>query len=435
MSVDSKIKELLERVKAQATDAETLSEEGAQPMGSTSVAKDSSIKAANAGDATNPMQGSSQKASVETRDEEEPNQGMKASAPVSKNNLTAQGVGAAPNFTTVGDPTMAVNQPNSKGNVNEAAPKVDYDNQLAVGRYIHKKTGHKVYFDGDDMVHDKSGRTVTKNVWEKGHTADELASHVNKFMSKNEAVEDQDAPSLKEQIVSIFGEDVSEEFADKATSIFEAAVVARVNSEMEKIVEQLEEEKANELAEAKEQMVEKIDSFLNYVVEQWMTENEIAIENGLRTEIAEDFIVGLKSLFQEHYIEVPEDKYDVIGELQGKAQDLEDKLNEAITGNIEMKKELEEMKRIAVLENASKDLADTEAEKLGKLLEGVDFENEELFAEKVSVIKENYFPKNNKAVSTHSITEDSSEPPADMLVEDSTVSKYARALSRTIKKN
>lgn len=368
MSVDSKIKELLERVKAQATDAETLSEEGAQPMGSTSVAKDSSIKAANAGDATNPMQGSSQKASAETREEDEPNQGMKASAPVSKNNLTAQPPGAAPNFTTVGDPSMAVNQPNSKGNV-----------------------------------------------------------------TKEEA--EDDAPSLKEQIVSIFGEDVSEEFADKATSIFEAAVVARVNSEMEKIVEQLEEEKANELAEAKEQMVEKIDSFLNYVVEQWMTENELAIENGLRTEIAEDFIVGLKSLFKEHYIEVPEDKYDVIGELQGKAQDLEDKLNEAINGNIEMKKELEEMKRIAVLENASKDLADTEAEKLGKLLEGVDFENEELFAEKVSVIKENYFPKNSKAVSTNSITEDSSEPPADMLVEDSTVSKYARALSRTIKKN
>lgn len=369
MSVDSKIKELLERVKAQATDAETLSEEGAQPMGSTSVAKDSSIKAANAGDATYPMQGSSQKASVETRDEEEPNQGMKASAPVSKNNLTAQGVGAAPNFTTVGDPTMAVNQPNSKGN-------------------------------------------VTK-----------------------ENAEDQDAPSLKEQIVSIFGEDVSEEFADKATSIFEAAVVARVNSEMEKIVEQLEEQKATELTEAKEQMVEKIDSFLNYVVDQWMTENELAIENGLRTEIAEDFIVGLKSLFKEHYIEVPEEKYDVIGELQGKTQDLEDKLNEALNGNIEMKKELEDMKRAAVLESASKDLADTEAEKLAKLLEGVDFENEELFAEKVSVIKENYFPKNSKPVSTNSITEDSSEPPADMLVEDSTVSKYARALSRTIKKN
>jgi len=435
MSVDSKIKELLERVKAQATDAETLSEEGAQPMGSTSVAKDSSIKAANAGDATNPMQGSSQKASIETREEDEPNQGMKASAPVSKNNLTAQPPGAAPNFTTVGDPSMAVNQPNSKGNVNEAAPNVNYDNQMAVGRYIKAKTGHKVYFDGDDMVHDKSGRTVTKNVWEKGHTADELAAHVNKF-TKNmkEDVED-DAPSLKEQIVSIFGDDVSEDFANKATSIFEAAVVARVNSEMENIIEQLEEQKATELAEAKEQMVEKIDSFLNYVVEQWMTENEIAIESGLRTEIAEDFIVGMKALFKEHYIEVPEEKFDVIGDLQGKTETLESKLDEAVESNIQLKKELDTLKRASILENASKDLADTEAEKLGKLLEGVDFENEELFAEKVSVIKENYFPKNGSSTQVSSVISEDSESTAETLVEDSVVSRYARALSRTIKKN
>jgi hypothetical protein len=371
MSVDSKIKELLERVKAQATDAETLSEEGAQPMGSTSVAKDMSIKPANAGDATNPMQGSSQKASIISREEDEENQGAKAAGVVSKAPVpTASGAGAAPNFTTVGDPAMAVNQPNSKGNV-----------------------------------------------------------------TKEENEEQTEAPSLKEQIVSIFGEDVSDDFANKATSIFEAAVVARVNSEMEKIVEQLEEQKATELAEAKEQMVEKIDSFLNYVVEQWMVENELAIESGLRTEIAEDFIVGMKALFKEHYIEVPEEKFDVIGDLQGKADSLETKLDEAVESNIQLKRELDSLKRTSILENASKDLADTEAEKLSKLLEGVDFENEELFAEKVSVIKENYFPKNGNSAQVNSpITEDS-ESTAETLVEDSTVSRYARALSRTIKKN
>ena len=365
MSVDSKIKELLERVKAQATDAETLSEEGAQPMGSTSVAKDTSIKPANAGDTTHPMQGSSQKANIDVRDEEEPNQGMRAATSVSKNSLSAKGPGTTPNFTTIGDPANAVNQPNSASNVQK---------------------------------------------------------------------ESTEEPSLKEQIISIFGEDVSEDFANRATSIFEAAVVARVNSEMEKIVEQLEEQKVKEFVEAKEYMIEKIDSFLNYVVEQWMIENELAIENGLRTEIAEDFIVGMKSLFKEHYIEIPEEKYNVIGELQEKADTLESKLDEALNNSIELKKELDSLKRHSVLENISKDLADTEAEKLVKLLEGVDFENEELFTEKVSVIKENYFPKNNsvKQAST-SITEDS-ESPIETLVEDSTVSRYAKALSRTIKK-
>jgi hypothetical protein len=367
MSVDSKIKDLLGRVKAQATDAESLSEENMQPMGSTSVTKDTSVKSANTGDATSPMQGSSQKASFETRDENEENQGAKVSSSIKKNNLQAKGVGTATNFMTVGDTSMAVNQPNSAGNVQKENTEV--------------------------------------------------------------------IPSLKEQIVSIFGEDVSESFVDKATSIFEAAIIARVNSELEKIVEELEEQNLKELAEAKEQLVNKIDSFLNYVVEQWMADNELAIENGLRTEIAEDFISGLKTLFQEHYIEVPEEKYNIIDNLQTKTQDLEEKLNETLENNMKMRKELEGMKRQSVLENATKDLADTESERLFKLLEGVDFENENLFSEKVAVIKENYFPKIKNMITTENILpEDDSDSTADMLVEDSSVSKYAKALSRTIRK-
>lgn len=368
MSVDSKIKQLLERVKAQATDAESLTEEGMQPMGSTSVAKDMSIKPAVSGDASMPMQGSSQQASYETRDEDEENQGAKVSSSVKKNSLQASGPGNAPNFMTVGDPSMAVNQPNSAGNV-----------------------------------------------------------------TKEEAVEN--APSLKEQMALIFGDDISEEFAEKASSIFEAAVIARVNAEMEKIVEELEEQSLTEINEAKDQLVEKIDSFLNYVVEQWMTENELAIENGLRTEIAEDFITGLKTLFQEHYIEVPEERYDVVEELQSQSQELKSKLNEALEGNFEMRKELENLKRQVVLEDAAKDLADTEAERLFKLLDGVDFENENLFAEKVAVIKENYFPRGKKVESQNNLLpEDDSDSTTEMLVEDSTVSKYANALSRTIRK-
>jgi hypothetical protein len=168
-----------------------------------------------------------------------------------------------------------------------------------------------------------------------------------------------------------------------------------------------------------------------------MKENALAIENGLRTEIAEDFIEGLKNLFKEHYVEVPEDKYDVIGELQDKAEELEAKLDEAISTNVELNAEVAELKRNAIIEELSKDLADTEAAKLRKLVEGVSFD-EETYTEKVSVIKENYFPKNKPTQSTQQtqaqpLIEDTSES-TENTVTNSTVDLYAKALSRSIKR-
>jgi len=383
MSVDSKIKQLLERLEARKLDE-------AEQMGAGSVKKDSTLSAKLPGDASNPKQGSSEDASFESRDENEPNQGAKAAAPVSKAPVPSNsGAGAAPNFTTVADPRTVVNQANSKGNVHKEADETNAE------------------------------ETVIEEVTEDEVSAEAPAETV---------VEPID-------LSPIFGADLSEDFKEKATSIFEAAVVARVNHEMEKINAALDEKFAEDVAEFQKQIVEKVDSYLNYVVENWMKENEVAIEHGLRTEIAEDFIQGLQVLFKEHYIEVPEEKYDVISELETASVELQTQLDDVMNENVELKQHIINMQRQAVLEELSKDLADTEASKLNKLLEGVQFEDEQLFKEKVAVIKENYFPKNSKAVSTNSITEDSSEPPADMLVEDSTVSKYARALSRTIKKN
>lgn len=441
MSVESKIKELLERVEAKATLDE------ADKMGAETVKKDTTLSPANSGDASNPMQGSSEKASFDTREgDADENQGAKVSASTPKATPPqAKGAGSTPNFTTVGDMTASATGKNPTGNkpVNEAAPKVDYDNQLAVGKYIHKKTGHKVYFDGDDMVHEKSGQTVTKNVWEKGHTADELASHVNKFMSKNEEVESEDVEAKDTSEIEaidlspIFGDDLSEEFKQKATAIFEAAVIARVNFEMEKVAASLEEKFEQEIVELKEGMVEKIDSYLNYVVEQWMQENELALENGLRTEIAEDFISGLKTLFKEHYVEVPDEKYDVIGELQTKAEELEDKLNEAINTNVELNSEIVELKRQAVLESVTKDMADTEVAKLTKLVEGISFDSEDVYFDKITVIKENYFPKQSVSIPTSSqqtLVEDTSEASQSFDFTNSTVDAYAQALSRSVKR-
>ena len=375
MSVESKIKELLGRVDAKA------SLEEADQMGAGSATKDSSIKPANSGDATNPKQGDSKDATYETREESEENQGAKAASSIKKNDLQAKGPGAAPNFTTVADLSSI---PQNTGIVAKEEEEVTAE-------------------DGQEQI-----------------TAATDAANID--------------------LTPIFGEDLSEEFKQKATSIFEAAVIARVNSEMEKVVTSLEEKYAADVADYKDGIVEKIDSYLNYVVENWMKENELALENGLRTEIAEDFMVGLKNLFKEHYIEVPEEKYDVIGELQAKAESLESKLDEAIGSNVELNKEVISLKRQAVIEEMSKDLADTESAKLTKLLEGVDFENEELYREKIAVIKENYFPKNNISESVkgvqvqQTLVEDVETQQSNFVEGDSTVSKYAQALSRTIKR-
>jgi len=235
---------------------------------------------------------------------------------------------------------------------------------------------------------------------------------------------------ISAQLNVIFGEELSEEFKTKATSIFEAAVIARVNNEMEKVTAKLEEQTATQLDEYKDTLVEKVDNYLNYVVGQWMEENQLAVENGLRTEIAEDFISGLKSLFKEHYIEVPEEKYNVLDEMQSKTSELETKLNETIKDNVELAKELASLKAAKVFEEQTKDLAITEAEKLKKLIEGVDFENEDLYREKVAVIKENYFPKATAKSPEQVLVEESGQQPA---FEEGTMSRYVQALSRQIK--
>lgn len=367
MSVEAKIKQLLERAGAKE---QPLTEESAENLAAAGMAdtgkkaatmakKDTSKsgQAATAGDATMPKQGSSQDASFTTRDEDEENQGAKAAAPVSKDNTL----------------------PTSKGDA-------------------------------------KSAKTQAMEAEEK----------------EGETIAEETPVDISSQLNAIFGEELSEEFKTKATSIFEAAVIARVNSEMDKVTSKLEEQAAEQLVEFKSSLVEKIDSYLNYVVEQWMEENAIAIDNGLRTEIAEEFMTGLQKLFKESYIEVPEDKYDVLGDLNAKTEELESKLNESIEDNIKINKELSDLKRTIILEEQTKDLADTEVEKLKKLVEGIEFESEDLYKEKVAVIKENYFPKAAKSSPEQTLVEQSVSNPASTEV-DPIMAKYMTSISRSLK--
>ena len=275
---------------------------------------------------------------------------------------------------------------------------------------------------------DEDGETIA----EKMHDDDEkegMHRMPDGKMMKNSDMK----KKMKEDLDSIFGEDLSEEFRTKATSIFEAAVIARVNNEMEKVTSKLEEQTATQLVEFKEALVEKVDGYLNYVVEQYMEENELAIESGLRTEIAEDFIQGMKTLFKEHFIEVPEEKYDVLDELQAKTEGLQSELDESITQSIELARELNALKASTILDEQTKDLAATEAEKLKKLVEGVDFDSEDLYREKVSVIKENYFPKTPKQSPEKMLVEESGTNPSAFIDNNSMMSRYVDTLSRTIK--
>lgn len=288
--------------------------------------------------------------------------------------------------------------------------------------------------EDDQNLGAKAAAAVSKDTTlpkSKGDAKSAKVPAMEEEEQEGSAITEEDTVDIQSQLNSIFGEDLSEEFKTKATSIFEAAVIARVNSEMEKVTARLEEHAATQLEEQKAGLVEKVDSYLNYVVEQWMEENSLAVESGLRTEIAEDFISGLKTLFKEHYIEVPEEKYDVLDELQTKAQELEAKLNEAIDQNVQTSKELSALKQSKIFEEQTKDLASTEVEKLRKLVEGVEFENEDLYREKVSVIKENYFPKTAAKSPEKVLVEESGTTPAAF--DNSVMTTYVQALSRTVK--
>ena len=241
---------------------------------------------------------------------------------------------------------------------------------------------------------------------------------------------------VKDDIEAITnGEDLSEDFKTKASTIFEAAVSAKVLSEVNQRVEKLEEDYKKEITEAKEEhlstITEKVDGYLNYVCEEWMKENELAVEKGIRSELVEDFMTGLKNLFTEHYIDIPEEKVDLVDDLFEKVEELEQKLDESINTSVDIKKELAEYKREETLREVSEDLADTEKEKLGKLAEGIDFEDKSQYSEKLEVIKENYFPKQQSETITEELEnteteeQDSSESNVDPVMK-----RYVSSLTR-----
>ena len=235
---------------------------------------------------------------------------------------------------------------------------------------------------------------------------------------------------VKEDVSALMsGEDLSEEFKTKAATVFEAAIKSKLRSEIDRIHEEVTSEKETEQETFKEELTEKVDTYLNYVVEEWTKENELAIERGLKGEIAEDFISGLKQLFEDHYIDVPDEKYDVLEAQSEKIAELEEKLNESIQKNVEMTEDNSLLVREQVFTDVSEDLAQTEIEKFKSLVEDVDFTDEGSFREKLSTLKESYFPKVKPATRARAIDDEDGGTAQDIDTTDS-MRKYMSAISR-----
>ena len=250
-------------------------------------------------------------------------------------------------------------------------------------------------------------------------------------VEEEETIEDRvSAMDLSDDVNALTeGGELSEEFKKKAATIFEAAVRAKLRAEMEHLDEKYTAKFESELEEAKNEMAEQVDSYLNYVVEEWMNKNEMAVEHKMKAEIAEKFITGLKTLFDENNIAIPDEQFDMLDAAAEKVDELEGKLNEQLEKNIELSQENGELKRHEILLDVASDLADTEVEKFAGLVENITYETEEDFREKVNTIKESYFPK-----AQTSNNDDTAAPVNEGSVEEvdvpETMAAYMSAISR-----
>lgn len=301
-----------------------------------------------------------------------------------------------------------------KKDVKEAEEKED-EKKKEVSEAEEKKDEKK------EAVHDKEDKKKEMS------EAEDKEKEMKKETAKDK-VKDMD---MKEDVNALTdGEDLSEEFKAKAATIFESAVKAKLVEEIEKLESEYETKVEERVEETKSEIIEKVDAYLNYVVEEWMKENELAIEKGLRAEITEDFIGGLKNLFESHYINVPQEKYDVIENQAAEIEKLKEEVNQTIEKNVELNQKIGEFAREDIINDVSSDLAITEVEKLKGLAENIEYTDAASFRKSVETLKESYFPK-TKASDTESNEVAENNAGSDL---SESMAAYTAAISKT-KKN
>ena len=339
------------------------------------------------------------------------------SAPnATKGTPTATAPGATPPVGS--EPIKKITgQPAQSGSVNQPEGK-------ASKQTMAKNPGATFQSYGEET--ETSDEVVAEEKEEDHEDEAEDKKLIKKMLAKEKMKEDMDA--------LLSGENLSEEFVTKASTIFEAAVIARSEEVISSVEAELTEQFEAAVEEVKEDLAAKVDDYLNYMVEEWMTENQIAIEKGLRAEIVEDFIGGLRNLFVEHNIDIPADKVDVVEELTAKVEELENSLNEQINRGVELTKDLNESKKIEAIYTACEGLTQTQVEKLKTLAEGVEFTTENEFVAKMDTLKESYFKAEVKVAEASALDE--------VLVEeekkttkssDPSMEIYAKTISSTLK--
>ena len=292
--------------------------------------------------------------------------------------------------------------------------------------------GLKKYLDKKDGKEDSKEEGYGKMKKESSHDSEEKKDEKKEgYHSKKEEKDEKEKEiDVKEHVDALVAGDdsLSEEFKQKAATVFEAAIKSKVKEIAEEIEADYNKKFEEETSKAKDELVEKVDSYLSYVVEEWMKENELALERGIKGEIAEDFISGLKKLFEDHYIDVPDEKYNVLEDQASKIEELNKKLNESLAKNVELSKENGKYVRQSIIDEASKELAETQKEKFNKLAEEVDYKNEEDFRTKVSTIKESYFGKKDSSGEIDDVAADSNTLNEDL---SNAMAAYSAAISKT----
>jgi len=308
--------------------------------------------------------------------------GAKSGDPLKKvDDSTSQGASAS--YEDLGGPTPE-NYKADNDSAKLKEPKIktvkDIVNKGAGKADAMQSIGTEVLKQGDEPAKEDSAEVVAE---------DPSPS------KEDEVVAESEAPTVdvEEDLAALFGgEELSEEFQAKAKTIFEAAVTVKVNAVKEEMTAEFEKTMSEQLESTKTELVERTDAYLEYVSSEWMSENKIEVEHGLKTEMTESFLSGMKSLFEDHYVSIPDDKYDVLESMVSKLDEMESRLNEQIEANISLNKRLGESTADGIFLEVAEGLAETQKEKLASLSEGVEFEGENAYREKLVTLKESYFP-------------------------------------------
>ena len=270
------------------------------------------------------------------------------------------------------------------------------------------------------------------------HTKDEegnVIEHEEEVVAESESEQEEEMIDVEQDIQALLeGEELSEEFQNKARTIFEAAIRTKLSEIKEQVKVSYEEKLVEEVASIKEELKDRVDSYLEYVADEWVQENKIAIEHGLKSEMTESFLEGMRGLFEEHYVTIPEEKYDVIESMVDKLDEMEDKLNEQIEKNVALNKRLSESTADVIFADVTEGLAQTQRDKLASLIENVEFESEESYREKISTLRKSYFPDNAgvQRDNSENLTEgNQAEVSASV---SSTMEAYLKTLGRVSKK-